>query len=162
MIAGSLFVAPAHAGSPEAFYGHYEGSGTSRDPNVTFFELTQRDLDVRIGPDGAGFFVEWTTVIRDSVDAEVRRREARVAFDPSDRPGIYLARDAANAQGMAWASINDRTMTVRSLRILKNGSYAVQTYHRTITDDEMFLHFISDEDGQTIRMVTARLKKTSE
>lgn len=55
MIAGTLLTAPVHTGSPEAFYGQYQGTGTSRDPNVTFFELTQRDLGVRIGPDGAGF-----------------------------------------------------------------------------------------------------------
>lgn len=89
----------------------------------------------------------------------MRRHEARVVFDPSDRPEIYLARGATASGGMAWASINDRTLTVRSLWILDNGSYALQTYHRTASDDTMFLHFISDRDGQTIRMVTANLKK---
>ncbi len=159
-VAGIFVVMPAQAAGPDAFYGHYKGTGTSRDPNVTFFELTERDLDVVIGADGAGFFVEWTTVIRDYRDEEVRRRSARVAFDPSDRPGIYLARGRNASSGLSWASINGNTLSVRVVAIRDDGSYSVQTYHRTLgSDGNMFLQFVSDSDGQTIRMVSAVLKK---
>ena len=154
-------VAQADDLSPEAFYGHYKGSGGSRDPSVAYFELSQRDLDVQIGPADNGFYVAWTTVIHESWGKESRRKSARVSFEPSGRAGIYMERSAAErvTEGVTWAAINGDTLSVRALAINDDGSYAVQTYHRMLTEDGMFLHFLSDRDGQTIRMVSARLTK---
>jgi hypothetical protein len=147
--------------SPEAFYGHYKGSGSSRDPNISYYELTLRDLDVQIGPEENGFFVAWTTVIRDYWEKESRRRSDRVSFVPSGRDGIYMERSAADrvTEGLTWAAIKGDTLTIRVVAIMDDGSYAVQTYHRMLTKEGMLLHFLSDRDGQTIRMVTARLTK---
>ena len=50
-------------------------------------------------------------------------------------------------------------MTVSVLTILGGGGYAVQTYHRTLTERGMALYFFSDHDGQTNRVVTAFLDK---
>jgi hypothetical protein len=147
--------------SPEDFFGHYKGSGASRGPNVTYYELTLRDLDVQIGPEDNGFYVAWTTVIRDYWEKESRRRSARVTFEPSGRAGIYMERAAADrvTEGLTWAAITGDTLTVRVLAIVDDGSYAVQTYHRMLTEKGMFLHFLSDRDGRTIRMVSAQLTK---
>ena len=115
-----------------------------------------------IGPEGEGFFVAWTTVFRDIFsDDEPRRNSARVAFVPSGRPGLYLATDAAQglADGLSWASITGNRLSVRLLAIEDDGSYVVQTYHRSLSDAGLFLFFVSDVDGQTIRMVNAHLKK---
>lgn len=167
VVAVGLLVAPSlHADdpSPDAFYGRYEGVGVTRDPNVEYFEFGLRDLDVEIGADGAGFYVQWTTVIHDLGADGPRRKSARVGFDPTDRPGIYLARDAAAgvAHGLGWAAIDGATLSVRLLAIRDDGGYDIQTYHRTLEDSVMWLQFISDNDGQTIRTVNARLEKRTD
>lgn len=161
-IASSAYIARAEDATPEAFFGKYQGSGITRDPNAMSLGLMDRDMDVEIGPEGAGFFVAWTTVFRDIFsDDEPRRNSARVAFVPSGRPGLYLAKDAGQriAEGLSWASITGNRLSVRLLAIQDDGSYVVQTYHRSLSDVGLFLFFVSDVDGQTIRMVNAHLKK---
>lgn len=154
-------LAMAAGAGPEAFYGRYQGSGVTQSPNLAFLGLDTRDLDVQIGPDGNGFFVEWTTVIRDVADRETRRNAARISFEPSGRPGIYLERAAASrvADGLSWATVQDGSLIIRVLAILDNGAYDIQTYERSLTEKGMFLYFRSDRDGQTVRFVTASLKK---
>ena len=100
-------------------------------------------------------------LIRKAWDDKIKRNSARISFVPSDRPGIYVEQGAEQrmGQGMSWASIQGSTLTVREAAIRDDGTYVVQSYHRTLTDRGMFLHFTSDEDGQTIRMVTATLTK---
>jgi len=158
---GTLSGASAADDGPAAFYGRFQGAGITQDPNTVYFGFDERAVDVEIGADGAGFFVEWTTVIRDYRDSEPRRRTARVSFDPTERPGLYLERGAASglAEGVSWASIQGSSLTVRVLAILDDGSYRLQTYERSLTEDGMFLFFRSDQDGGTVRFVTARLKK---
>jgi hypothetical protein len=161
-IASGADMARAEDAPPDAFYGKFEGSGAARDPNSIALGLMDRDMDVEIGPEGEGFFVAWTTVFRDIFsDDEPRRNSARVAFVPSGRPGLYLATDAAAgiAAGLSWASITGNRLSVRLLAIEDDGSYVVQTYHRSLSEAGLFLFFISDVDGQTIRMVNAHLKK---
>ena len=157
---GALASASA-ADGVEAFYGRFQGAGITQDPNTLYFGFDERAVDVEIGPDGQGFFVDWTTVIRDYRDAEPRRRNARLSFDPTDRAGIFLQREAATglSEGLAWASVQNNVMTVRVLAILEDGTYRLQTYERSLTEDGMFLFFRSDQDGGTVRYVTARLKK---
>jgi len=158
---GAVSVASAADADHAAFHGHYQGVGITQNPNTIYFGFDNRDVDVTIGPDGNGFFVEWTTVIRDYQDKETRRNTGRIAFDPTDRPGIYLERAAASrlSDGLAWASIQGQSMTVRVLAILDDGRYRLQSYERSLTDDGMFLFFRSDSDGGAMRFVTARLKK---
>lgn len=149
---------------PEAFFGRYQGSGITQSPNVAFYGFTDRDLDVQIGPDEKGFFVEWTTVIRDWRDTETRRNTSRISFEPSGRPGIYIERAAAMrvADGLSWATIRGETLSVRVLAILDDGAYEVHSYDRSLSENGLFLYFRSDRDGQVIRVVTASLKKAKE
>ena len=80
---------------------------------------------------------------------------------PSARASVFVDAAAAVQGGerLAWASIKESTLTVSVLTILGGGGYAVQTYHRTLTDVGMSLYFFSDRDGQTRRVVTAFLTK---
>ena len=147
------------ASTPDAFYGHYQGTGITHDPNAALFGLGARDLDVEIGPaEGGGFFVSWTTVMQSTGDKGAKTKSRKVVFVPSDRPGIYAGTPAAT-DGMSWASIGDGAMTVRLLQILDNGTYEVQTYQRSLTDDGMFVFFRSDLDGAVMKVVTAQLRK---
>ena len=64
--------APANAQdlAKEAFYGHFQGSGVAENSDSLYFGVTVRDLDVQIGPEAPGFYVEWTSVIRGGGDTE--------------------------------------------------------------------------------------------
>jgi len=150
------------ASTPDAFYGRFQGTGFTHDPNAALFGLGARDLDVEIGPaDGGGFFVSWTTVMQTASDKGSKTKSSKVVFVPSGRPGIYTGRSEGTAanEGMSWASIGDRAMTVRLLHILDDGSYEVQTYQRSLTDDGMFVFFRSDLDGAVMKVATAQLNK---
>jgi hypothetical protein len=150
------------ASTPDAFYGRFQGTGFTHDPNAALFGLGARDLDVEIGPaDGGGFFVSWTTVMQSPSDKGSKTKSSKVVFAPSGRPGIYTGRSEGTPanEGMSWASIGDRALTVRLLHILDDGSYEIQTYQRSLTDDGMFVFFRSDLDGAVMKVVTAQLHK---
>lgn len=148
----------------ETFYGHFQGSGISENKDSLYFGVTVRDLDVRIGPEADGFYVEWTSVIRgggDPNNPDIRKRSARVAFSPSERPNIFISKTAANPMesGLIWARILDQTLTVNVMRISDNGSYTVQSYNRTLSGTGMALNFVNATDGEPQRQVKARLVK---
>ena len=149
------------ASTPDAFYGRYQGTGFTHDPNAALFGIGARDLDVEIGPAEGGFFVAWTTVMQSTGDKGAKSKSSRVVFVPSDRPGIYTGRSDGTLAivDLSWASIGDRALTVRLLHILDDGSYEVQTYQRSLTDDGMFVFFRSDLDGAVMKVVTAQLRK---
>ena len=151
------------AANPEAFFGRYQGTGITHDPNAILFGFDNRDLDVEIGPAEGGFFVAWTTVMQTRGDKGAKRKSTRITFEPSGRPGIYRERAATpTADGFSWASIADRTLTVRLVTILDDGSYEVQSYERSLNEDGLFLFFRSDRDGAVIKVVTARLRKQAQ
>lgn len=148
----------------DAFYGHYQGSGIAENEDSLYFGVTVRDLDVRIGPEADGFYVEWTSVIRgggDPNNPDVRKRSQRVAFLTSDRPNVFTSKTATNPMdgGLIWARIVDQMLTVNVMRISENGSYTVQTYNRTLSGTGMTLKFINTTDGEPQRQVEARLVK---
>ena len=148
----------------DAFYGHFQGSGIAENDDSLYFGVTVRDLDVRIGPEAGGFFVEWTSVIRGGGDPnspDVRKRTQRVGFSPSNRPNVFTSKTATNPMtgGLIWARIKDRTLTVNVMRVSDNGSYTVQTYNRTVSGTGMTLNFVNTTDGEPRRQVEARLVK---
>ena len=156
--------AQAQTLSPDAFYGHYQGSGIAENEDSLYFGVTVRDLDVRIGPEADGFYVEWTSVIRgggDPNNPDVRKRSARVAFSPSGKPNVFTSKSATDplAGGLIWARILDQTLTVNVMRVSDNGSYTVQTYNRTLSGTGMILNFVNTADGEPLRQVEARLVK---
>jgi hypothetical protein len=151
----------------DAFYGHYQGSGIAENEDSLYFGVTVRDLDVRIGPEADGFYVDWTSVIRgggDPNNPDIRKRSARVAFSPSDRPNVFVSKTATNPMkdGLIWARVLDQTLTVNVMRVSDNGSYIVQTYNRTLSGTGMTLNFVNTADGEPLRQVEARLVKVGD
>ena len=169
LIVLAAVAAPARAQdlAINAFYGTFNGSGIAENADSLYFGVTVRDLDVTIGPDGAGFFVEWTSIIRgggDPNNPDVRERTSRVAFTPSDRPGVFQgtgARDPLTGDPVAWAHIADNTLTVHIMVIDDSGNYRIQTYDRTLTGTGMQLDFASRTNGEAVRRVEGRLVKAA-
>ena len=133
----------------DAFYGHFQGSGIAENDDSLYFGVTVRDLDVRIGPEAGGFYVEWTSVIRgggDPNNPNVRKRTQRVSFSPSNRPNVFTGKSATNPMdgSLIWARLKDQTLTVNVMRISETGSYTVQTYNRTVSGTGMILNFINE------------------
>lgn len=151
----------ADAIGPEAFYGRYQGTAIAHDPRAMAFGFDQRDFDVEIGAANGGFFVAWTTVMHSTRGKEIRRNDARIVFEPSGRPGIYLqqASGPERARGLNWASISGRALTVRVVTILDDGTYEVQTYERTLAKDGLQLLFRSDRNGTIIKLASAFSQK---
>jgi hypothetical protein len=170
VVAGCLFVVGPLAALAEnlpidAFYGRFQGSGIAENRDSLYFGVTVRDLDVAIGPDGEGFFVEWTSVIRgggDPANPEIKRRAQRLKFVTAPGGGMYLATGPQDPtkDGFTWARIADQTLTVNVMLIRPDGSYAVQTYDRTLTGTGMALKFVNVTNGEPTREVSARLVKT--
>lgn len=149
----------------QAFYGHYQGSGVAENADSLYFGVTVRDLDVRIAPEAPGFYVEWTSVIRgggDPNNPNVRKRTQRMSFSPTGKPGVFNvegAQDPRGPEGLGWAKITDRTLTVHVMRITDDGGYVIQTYDRTLEGTGMRLKFINVANGEPQREVDARLVK---
>lgn len=171
LVAVIVFVATAPARAQDldvsAFYGTFAGSGIAENADSLYFGVTVRDLDVTIGPDGDGFFVEWTSIIRgggDPNNPDVRKRTSRVAFDPSERSGIFRGRDGSDAVAgdpVAWAYVADTTLTVHIMAIDDDGNYRIQSYDRTLNGAGMQLDFASRTNGEASRRVEGRLVKAS-
>ena len=148
----------------DAFYGHFQGSGIAENDDSLYFGVTVRDLDVRIGPEASGFYIEWTSVIRgggDPNNPDVRKRSQRVAFSPSNRPNVFTSKSQTDPMddALIWARIVDQTLTVNVMTISDKGSYTVQTYDRTLSGTGMTLNFVNTTDGAPRRQVEARLVK---
>jgi hypothetical protein len=160
-LAFGVAAAQAEDAAPEDFFGRYVGSSVAHSVNAADLSITLRDLDVEIGPEGDGFYVAWNTVIADPADDSLRRNQARVDFVPSGRPGIYSQRGAEREldERLSWGAIDADTLSVRTVSILDDGRYVVQTYHRSLVEDGLRLIFISDIDGQVVRLVNARLER---
>ena len=151
--------------SIEAFYGHYQGSGVAENSDSLYFGVTVRDLDVRIAPEAPGFSVELTSVIRGGRVPDipdVRKRTETMSFLPAGTPGTYNtvgATDPRSPEGLGWAAIHERTLSVHVMRITATGGYVIQTYDRTLDGTGMKLKFVNVADGEPIRQVDARLVK---
>ena len=150
-----------------AFFGKFAGSGIAEDTDSLYFGVTVRDLDVIIGPEADGFYVEWTSVIRaggDPNNPDVRRRTTRASFAASDRQGVFEApTDGPPIDGapVNWAYISGNTLTVNVFVIREDGGYEVQSYDRTLTAGGMQLEFTRIRDGEAVRSVEGQLVKTA-
>jgi hypothetical protein len=158
---GGIARAADQTPGPEAFYGRYQGTGLAQDPSVMAFGFDKRDFDVEIGAATGGFFVAWTTVMQSPAGKAIKRKTSRIVFKPSGRPGLYIdvAAAAGIEDGVSWAAISGRALTVRVLTILDDGTYQVQTYQRSLNKDGLYLVFRSDSDGALIRIVNAYLQR---
>lgn len=150
----------------KAFFGHFQGSGVAENQDSLYFGVTVRDVDVRIGPDNGGFFVEWTSVIRgggNPSQPDIRRRSQKMTFRPSSNPEVYHAEGSQDplGEGYGWAHIDGHTLVVNVLLVDTDGRYTVQTYDRTLKGTGMALRFVSVKHGEPHREVEASLVKIS-
>jgi hypothetical protein len=167
--AALIFVASgawAQTVGPAAFYGVFSGGGLAENEDSLYFGVTARDLDVTIRPDGAGFSVSWTTVIRQGGDPKnpnVRRRTTVKSFQPiPGRPNVFRAADSGDpvaGQESVWARIHGSTLTVYLMSVDPGGSYEMQRYDRTVGVGGMQLVYTSEKDGEKLRKVTGRMVK---
>jgi hypothetical protein len=157
---------PAHTLNIKAFFGSFSGSGLSEGEDATYFGVTDRDLDVRISATGdGGFSVAWTTVLREGGNPKapnVRRREATVAFAPSQHPGLFRATDNGDplAGGVvSWAHVSGDTLTIQQFSVHADGRHEIQTYARTLAGSGMNLVYTRVVDGERTRHVRGKLVK---
>lgn len=151
----------------KAFFGHYQGNGIAESSDSLYFGVTMRDMDVVIEPSAQGFFVTWTTVIRQGGDPnnpDIRRKGTEIEFLPTQKPSVFkssTARDPLDGGQLAWARISERTLVVYLMTIDETGIYSVQSYARTLTGEGMELVFRRITDGQSTREVRARMVKVA-
>ena len=159
--------APAWAADQpiSAFFGQWRGAGLSESEISVHFQVSARDLDVRIQPAGTGgFTITWTTIQRQKGAAgapEAVNKGTTMTFLPEGKPNVFRAQGSADPlKGpFAWARIQDRTLTVHSLEIAADGGFELQVYDRTLTGSGMELNYTRTKDGDQVRTARARLIK---
>jgi hypothetical protein len=170
-LAGSILLAASTAegqgGGIERFYGTYTGEAVSESGN----ELDKRDISAEITPQGKGFKVKWTVVIKRGKD-QPRRVEYTITFLPSKRADIYSSAMRTDVFGNAvpldplagdpyiWARIEGPKLWMYALFVTETGGYEMQTYERTLVPGGMDLRYSRIRDGEVLRTVTGKLKKT--
>ena len=171
LVAGSVLftagIAAAQGGGIERFYGSYVGEAVSE----TGEELDKRDISTEISPEGKGFKVKWTAVIKRGKD-KPRREERVVTFHPVNRPDIFssgmrmdqfgnpVPLDPLNGDPYIWARIDGNKLWMYALFVTDSGGYEMQTYERTLVPGGMELRYSRVRDGEILRTVTGKLKKT--
>ncbi len=162
--------AAAQAQAPltiKAFYGTYTGSGVAENKDSAYFGVTERDLDVVIHPDGAGFSLAWTTVAHEGGDPakpKVKRKQDQVAFVPGPAPGTWRIAeepDPFSGAPVIWARIEGTSLIVNVLTIDPQGHAELQRYARTLSGGGMELTFTAMRDGERVRTVKGKLIKNA-
>jgi hypothetical protein len=135
VIVGCILLAAgaAHAqgGGIERFYGTYAGEALSESGD----ELDKRDINAEVTPQGKGFKVKFTVVVKRGKD-KPRRDEYTIIFNPSKRPGIYSSAMRTDVFGNAvpldplagdpymWARLEGRQ--VLALRAVRDREWRVR------------------------------------
>lgn len=164
LTAGPAFAADVNIA---AFFGHWKGSALSESEISIHFQLTQRDIDVQVGPAGnEGFQITWATVQRQKGDPNMPEevlKQTTVNFMPSGRPSVWVGKagDPLATGEISWARIAERTLTVYNMGIRDDGAYDMQIYKRTLTGSGMELEFTRTIDGGVTRTAKGRLIKFS-
>ena len=151
----------------KAFFGKFEGGGVAKNDDSLYFGVTARDFDVAIAPEGSGFSVAWTSVIRGGGtpgNPDVRRKSSSLTFVPGNRPAVWRAvtsGDPVAGAEAAWARITGNTLSVYLMIVRDDGAYEIQKYDRTLSISGMELTFTRIRDGEEVRSVKGRLVKVA-
>lgn len=162
-----LNAVPAFAdkASIEAFFGTYEGKASSRNDG----EPDARDVRVSIQPHGSGFNVSWSTT-----KADGDRKAYSIDFETTKRPGIFgsamrrnkfgdsVPLDPLQGDSYVWARITGQTLTVYGFVITPEGSYEMQVYQRTLSDEGLELEFFRYLEGEPVRLIEGTLYKVAD
>jgi hypothetical protein len=168
IFAGSVLLTAgvAEAQGIERFYGSYVGEALSQ----TGDELDKRDINAEIAPQGNGFKMTFTVVVKRGKD-KPRRDDYTIAFLPSQRPGIYSSAMRTDVFGNAvpkdplvgdpyiWARLDGDRLWRYALFVTDTGGYEMQTYEYTLVAGGLNLRFSRIRDGEVLRTVTGKLKK---
>lgn len=150
-----------------AFLGRYIGKTlTQSDKDVTI-----RDLDVKIEKaKNGGFTVDWSTTTY-RADKTKKKSNFKVTFQDTRREGVFGSAMRRNKFGRAipldplkgepyvWSRIEGDTLTVNMMIITGAGSYEIQTYDRTLTDEGLDLRFFRVRDGKSLKEIKAKLTR---
>ncbi len=148
-----------------AFFGTFQGTGIAESRDNIYAPETVRDLDIVIAPAGDGFTVQWTTVIRNPGTGKAKRKTQTLTFEPTGTGSQYRSReriDPWSEDGLSWAGIKDRVLSVYVLNILEDGRAQVQRYARELTSLGMELQYSRQIDSEELRTVKARLVKAAQ
>ena len=169
ILAGVLLAAcpaAAQGGGIERFYGTYSGEAISESGD----ELDKRDINADITPQGKGFKVKFTVVVKRGKD-KPRRDEYTIMFNPSKRSGIYSSAMRTDVFGNSvpldplagdpymWARIDGDKFWRYALFVTETGGYEMQTYEYTLVPGGLDLRYSRVRDGEVLRTVTGKLKK---
>ena len=168
LVASTLLVAgalQAQDSGIERFVGSYTGEAISEGG-----DLDKRDISAEITPQGKGFKVKWTVVIKRGSD-QPRRVDYTITFSPTKRPGIFSSAMRTDVFGNAvpldplagdpyiWARIDGAKFWMYALFVTETGGYEMQTYERTLVPGGMDLRYSRIRDGEVLRTLTGKLKK---
>lgn len=169
-LAGSVLLATALAeaqgGGIQQFYGTYTGEAISESGDG----LDKRDINAEIAPQGKGFKVSFTVVVKRGSD-KPRRDEYTIAFLPTKRPGIFSSAMRTDVFGNAvpkdplvgdpymWARLDGGKLWRYALFVTETGGFEMQTYEYTLVPGGMDLRYSRVRDGEVLRTVTGKLKK---
>lgn len=115
-----------------AFFGVWSGGGVAENEDSIYFRSTARDFDVTIRPEGAGFRIDWTTVIRKGGDPDkpdIRRRNSTKTLMPTGEPGVFrgtASGDPLEGKEMYWARLQKNTLSLFLMTVDKDGIYTLQ------------------------------------
>lgn len=161
-----LALPAAHAADYGIFVGDYEGKYISPEGDKNF----DRDLSVKIREVKGGLNISWvTTVLKEN---ERKNKKYSIDFLPTDRENIYRAAQKKNVFGgrdpldpmkgepYAWARIKGRTLTTFVLIIGDDGIYEMQTFDRTLTEDNnLEVRFSRVRNGQVMKAMNVALQR---
>lgn len=160
----ALTFSVAYAADYDVFVGDYEGRYISPDGN------RDRDLSVKIREVKKGFNVSWvTTTINKS---KTKDKKYSIDFLETDREHIYEAAQKKNVFGgrdpldplkgeaYAWARIKGRTLTTFAMTITDDGGYEMQTFDRSLTEDNnLDVVFSRVRNGEVLKSIQVTLQR---
>lgn len=168
LFALTLAIPKSYAADYSIFIGDFEGRYISADGD----EKRNRDLSVSIRKIKKGLNIGWATTTYKN--AKPKTKNYSIDFLESDRDNILSAAQKKNVFGgrdpldpmkgepYAWARIEGRKLSVFVLTIDADGGYEIQTYDRTLNDDnDLDLQFTRIRNGEVLRTLEAELLRTS-
>jgi hypothetical protein len=167
----SVLLAAAAAEAQDAaiqrFFGTYAGEAISESGD----ELDKRDINAEITPQGKGFKIRFTVVVKRGSD-KPKRDEYTITFLPSKRANIYssamrtdvfgnsVPKDPLVGDPYMWARLDGNKLWRYALFVTESGGYEMQTYEYVLTPTWLDLRYSRVRDGEVLRTVTGKLKKS--
>jgi hypothetical protein len=148
------------------FFGRFTGKGLA-DERLLFYGVTDRELELTIGPTDKGFKVDWSTAMRPSGDPyndKVKRKANELSFVSSGRENFWrLSEQGDPLQGEAfgWARIAGRSLIIYLMRVDEKGLLEINQYIRTLTSTGIEVAFSMSREGRDVRTVDAKLDRVS-